>query len=173
MAVNTENISLGVCDVTFDTVDLGATKGGVEVTITTETYQVKIDQYGETPVKDVIMGTVIEVKVPLVETDLTKLLKILPQGVGVGTAGSEVGVEIRSGVNIDLLDIAGVLFLHPTGTAASFTKGDFTAFKAAPKPDFSFKYETGAEKIYEVTFMCYPDTTANGKIAAFGKPIAA
>ncbi|KAA0573364.1 hypothetical protein [Azospirillum sp. Sh1] len=172
MTVNTEDISLGVCDVTFDGIDLGSTKGGVEVSIKTSNYEVKADQLGDTPVKDVITGTTVEVKVPMLETNLTKLKSVMPQAVGIGTSGSEVGVEIRSGVNIDLLDLAAELKLHPTGVDASYTKDDFTAFKAAPLPNFTFKYETGSERVYEVTFKCYPDTSANNKIAAFGKPTA-
>ncbi|MFX9424424.1 hypothetical protein ABTO14_18820, partial [Acinetobacter baumannii] len=87
-------------------------KGGVEVSIKTSNYEVKADQLGDTPVKDVITGTTVEVKVPMLETNLTKLKSVMPQAVGIGTSGSEVGVEIRSGVNIDLLDLAAELKLH-------------------------------------------------------------
>jgi hypothetical protein len=173
MAITTEDIALGICDVTFDGVDLGSTKGGVEVTVKTTNYQVKADQMGETPIKDVITGTEVSVKVPMLETNLTKLLAVMPQAVGVGVAGAEVGVEIRSGVNIDLLAIAAPLKLHPTALPASTTKDDFVAFKAAPLPNFTFKYENGGERVYEVTFNCYPDGTAGNRIAAFGAPVAA
>ena len=107
MAITTEDIALGICDVTFDGVDLGSTKGGVEVTVKTTNYQVKADQMGETPIKDVITGTEVSVKVPMLETNLTKLLAVMPQAVGVGAAGAEVGVEIRSGVNIVMYMLTG------------------------------------------------------------------
>ncbi|QCN99725.1 hypothetical protein D3093_31225 (plasmid) [Azospirillum argentinense] len=173
MAIAAENIALGVCDVTFATLDLGATKGGVEVAIETSTYEVTADQTGETPIKEVITGTTVTVTVPMLETNLTKLLDVMPQAIGIGAPGSEVGIEIRSGVNTDLLEVAGELKLHPTGLPASDTAQDFIAFKAAPVPNFTFRYATGEERVYEVTFKCYPDTTANNKIAAFGKPTAA
>ena len=38
MAITTEDIALGICDVTFDGIDLGSTKGGVEVTVKTTNY---------------------------------------------------------------------------------------------------------------------------------------
>ncbi|MFV3127119.1 hypothetical protein [Niveispirillum sp. KHB5.9] len=173
MAVSTDKIALGVCDATFGSTDLGATKGGVEVSITTETYAVKADQTGESTLKEIITGTMVEVKVPMLETDLGRLLKIMPQAVGIGTAGSEVGVEIRTGVNVDLSEHTAELLLHPTGLAGSDKSKDFTVFKAAPSPTFTFKYATGEERVYEVTFKGYPDTAANGKIAAFGAPVAA
>ncbi|WP_042445187.1 hypothetical protein [Azospirillum sp. B510] len=173
MSITTEDIALGICDVTFHGIDLGSTKGGVEVTVKTTNFQVKADQMGETPLKDVITGTEVSVKVPMLETNLTKLLAVMPQAVGIGTAGAEVGVEIRSGVNIDLLAIAAPLKLHPTGQPSSKTKDDFVAFKAAPLPNFTFKYENGGERVYEVTFNCYPDSGAGNRIAAFGAPAAA
>lgn len=258
MTVNAEKIRLGSCDVTFDGSDLGSTKGGVEVEISTETYQVKTDQTGETPLKDIITGTTVTVKVPMSETDLGRLQKVMPQsvlqavstttptgwtvdlvaGYGVGdtsvvldsgtndlevgetftfanhatvyrvtavstdtplagentvtfvqdATGSgglvaavvdneavtvitkDQGVEIRTGVNIDLLDSAAALKLHPTGLDTGNTEQDFYAWKAAPTANFSFKYELQNERVYEVTFNCYPDTANNNRIAVFGQP---
>ncbi|MDX5368161.1 MAG: hypothetical protein LPL29_02190 [Alphaproteobacteria bacterium] len=171
MAVTTDNVKLGVCDVTFNSVDLGATKGGVEVEIQTETYEVKVDQYGETPIKDVIIGTMVTVKVPMAESDLVKLKEVMPQAVAlVDGMSATKGLEIRSGVNTDLLDGAAELVLHPTGLSALDLSQDFTVFLAAPTANFTFKYATGEERIYEVTFKGYPDVANNGKIAAFGDP---
>ena len=252
MTVSTEKISLGSADATYKGVDLGATKGGVEVEIKTETYEVKVDQTGETPVKEIITGTVVTVKVPMAETDLDKLKLMMPQSVATEVSGalptgymvnnvagyaagaSQVaidagantpepgvtftfsghntvyrvvafesgsgvvtfvqnaggvgglvalvaddepvtfvarasGIEIRTGVNIDLYQHAGELKLHPTGMSPAITEQDFTAFKAAPSANFSFKYEQGSERVYEVEFKCYPDTTNNNRIASFGQ----
>ena len=251
MTVSVEKIALGSCDVTFNAADLGATKGGVSVEIKTEKFTVKADQTGESPLKDIIIGTTVTIKVPLVETDLTRLQTMMPQSItqaaggtpagylinfiagyargvtsivvdtGTGAIGvgdkivfasthttkyrvtsisgtlpaytigitqegkagtglvapiadndaltvtkKDAGVEIRSGVNIDLFSYAFPLLLHPTGGAT--TEFDFYAFKAAPSADFSFKYNTNEERVYEVTFTCYPDTANNNRIAAFG-----
>jgi hypothetical protein len=248
MAIDTTKISLGVCDVTYNAVDLGATKGGVEVEIKTETYEVKVDQTGETVAKEIIIGTMVTVKVPMAETDLTRIAMVMPQSVsyaasgslptgrtaavatvgattftqtgagggtiqvgmqcsfqnhavryivtsvntniigirpvfgGVGlqaalTASEPVtfyattgGVEIRPGVNTDLLSFAYELKLHPTGVAGGVTKDDFVVHKAAPSPNFTFKYETNGERIYEVTFKGYPDNANNYRVATFGQP---
>lgn len=169
MAVKTENVELGVCDVTFDNLDLGATKGGVEVSFETSTYEVKIDQFGDTPAKELITGTKITVKVPMVETDLDKLLKVMPQARAVTSGGSTVGLRIGTGINIDMLAIGKELRLHPTGRLASETKSDFGLYKAAPSANFSFSYQTGQERVYEVTFTAYPAPEFADELCWFGK----
>ena len=169
MAVKTENIELGVCDVTFDNLDLGATKGGVEVSFETSTYEVKIDQFGETPAKELVTGTKITVKVPMVETDLDKLLKVMPQARAVTSGGSTVGLRIGTGINIDMLAIGKELRLHPTGRLASETKSDLGLYKAAPSANFSFSYQTGQERVYEVTFTAYPAPEFADELCWFGK----
>lgn len=169
MAVTTENVTLGVCDAVFGATDLGATKGGVTVKITTNTHEVKVDQYGDTPIKDIITGTIVEVTVPMAETDLDRLKAMMPQSSAVTASSVTVGVLVTSGVNTDLLDYAGQLKLHPTGVASNITKEDFIAFKAAPIPSFTFKYSTDEERVYEVTFRCYPDIANSNRICVFGK----
>jgi hypothetical protein len=252
MTVTVDNIKLGACDVTFNAIDLGSTKGGVEVEISTEKFEVKVDQTGESVLKDIVTGTTVVITVPLAETDLTNLSNMLPQsvlqaattplptgwnvnnvaGYAVGAAQIEIelgtndpsagdtftfsghttvyrvttfatttldfvnagtntgglvapiidneaitfvnkaaGVEIRTGVNVNLRDNAALLKLHPTGLGAGITDQDFVAFLAAPTADFSFKYEIGGERIYEVKFSCYPDTASNNRIAVFGVPV--
>src|SRR4051812_23802129 len=86
MASNTENVKLGVCLVTFDGVDLGYTKGGVDVEVATETKKVMVDQFGNSEINEVIMGRTCRAKVPLAETTLENLARIMP-GSTLVTAG--------------------------------------------------------------------------------------
>jgi hypothetical protein len=81
MASNTNNVKLGVCKVYFDNVDLGYTKGGVEVSVTTDTHKVTIDQFGKTPINEYIEGRQVSVKAMLAETTLRNLLKLMPGSV--------------------------------------------------------------------------------------------
>lgn len=78
MASDTKNVKIGVCKVIFDGVDLGYTKGGVEVSVKTETHQVNIDQFGKTPVNEYVMGRSVNVKAPLAETTLDNLVATMP-----------------------------------------------------------------------------------------------
>lgn len=78
MASSTNNVKLGVCSVVYAGVDLGYTKGGVEVEVGTETFKVQIDQFGNTPVKEYITARTCVVRVPLAETTLENLTQIMP-----------------------------------------------------------------------------------------------
>lgn len=78
MPSNTENVKLGVCSVTFGGVDLGYTKGGVEVEVVTETKKVMVDQFGNSEINEYIIGRTCKAKVPMAETTLQNLVRIMP-----------------------------------------------------------------------------------------------
>lgn len=78
MASSTKNVKLGVCRAYFGGIDLGLTKGGVEVSVTTETYKVEVDQYGKTPIKEQIQGRQVMAKVPMAETTLQGIASLMP-----------------------------------------------------------------------------------------------
>lgn len=90
MASSTDNVKLGVCTVEYGGVDLGYTKGGVEVEVATETYKVMIDQFGNTPVKEYITARTCLVRVPLAETTLEVLTQIMPGNTLVDNATKNV-----------------------------------------------------------------------------------
>lgn len=84
---DTRNVKLGVCKVIYGGVDLGYTKGGVEVTVETETRKGTVDQFGSTAINEQIMGRSVAAKVPLAETTLDNLVAIMPGATKVGSAG--------------------------------------------------------------------------------------
>lgn len=117
MASTTENVKLGVCSVLFDGVNLGFTKGGVEVEVATSTHEVKVDQFGETPISELITGRTVNATVPLAETTLENLVKIMPgselitDGVkGTGT----ITLATAAPVNGDTVTVAGQRFTFRT-----------------------------------------------------------
>jgi hypothetical protein len=87
MTSNTRNVKLGVCSVTFNGEDLGYTKGGVEVTIATTTKEVMVDQFGNSPINEYILGRTCTAKVPLAETTLLNLARIMPGAIVNGSGG--------------------------------------------------------------------------------------
>lgn len=170
MASDIKNVKLGVCTVKFNGVDLGYTKGGVEVTVKTDTHKVNIDQFGKTPINEYIMGRDVQVKVPLAETTLENLVKIMPGATLITDSvdPTKKVVNVNTGVGTNLLDIAQALVLRPVGkTDAS---EDFTVFKAATAGALSFAYKLEDERIFNVEFSGYPD--ANGKLFAVGDTTA-
>ena len=76
--MGTENVKLGVCSVSFNGTDLGFTKGGVEVEVSTDTHKVTVDQFGESEVNEIIMKRSVMARVPMAETTLENLIQIMP-----------------------------------------------------------------------------------------------
>jgi hypothetical protein len=89
MASSTKNVKIGVCKVFYAGYDLGYTKGGVEVSVTTETYKVNVDQFGKTTINEYVMGRDVTAKVPLAETTAENLVATMP-GATLTTVGGAV-----------------------------------------------------------------------------------
>lgn len=156
MPSSTENVKLGVCTVLFNAIDLGFTKGGVEVEVATETHEVTVDQLGSTPIDEIIMGRTVTATVPLAETTLENLVQIMPGATLVtdGVAPTKKKVTVNTGVSTSLLDIAQILVLRPKGTTGG---EDFTIHKAMTAGALTFSYQTDQERVFNVTFKGYAD----------------
>jgi len=260
MPSSTDNVKLGVCNVLFDGVNLGYTKGGVEVEVATSTYEVTVDQFGETPIGELITGRTVTVTVPLAETTLENLVAIMPgaelisdgvkatgsvtfvtaapvnndkiglpdgteftfktvpsgpfeiaipatinaaatalaaaindadipytavanlavvnitaQTMGVAGNGTitktfvttanltvvnlsggldptAAKVNVKSGVNVNLLSVAKELVLRPRGTTGA---DDFTVYRAACPGGLNFTYQTDTERVFSAVFKGY------------------
>lgn len=75
---NTKNVKLGVCWVSFDGVDLGLTKGGVEVEVATDTHKTMVDQFGQSEVNETILKRTVMAKIPMAETHVENMVNIMP-----------------------------------------------------------------------------------------------
>lgn len=117
MASSTENVKLGVCSVIFDGINLGYTKGGVEVEVTTNTHEVTVDQFGDTPIGEIITGRMVSATVPLAETTLENLVATMPGSTlisdGVKAAGT-ITFSTGAPVNTDSVTIEGLAFTFKT-----------------------------------------------------------
>jgi hypothetical protein len=86
---DTRNVKMGVCRIYYDGVDLGYTKGGVEVDVSTDTHKMTVDQFGESIINEYIMKRDISVKIPLAETTLQNMVNIMPGSNLVQTGGTK------------------------------------------------------------------------------------
>lgn len=158
---NAENVQLGSCSVVFGGTDLGLTKGGVEVSVSTNTHKVVVDQFGQTEINEYIMGRTCTVKVPMAESDLTLLAAVIPGATLVtdGTTSSKKKLTVPHGQGVSLRTFADELKLHPIALSSGEKNQDFTVPIAAPKGEFQFAFKIDEEKVYSVDFMGYPDLT--------------
>lgn len=123
MASKIENVKIGVCTVTYDGVDLGYTKGGVTVTVTTEKHTTTVDQFGNTPVGDTIMGRNVVAKIPLAETTMENMVRIMPGATYVQASGAKatgtVTFSTAAPVDGDKITVDGVAFTFKTAPSPS------------------------------------------------------
>lgn len=94
MASDTRNVKLGVCKITFNGVDLGYTKGGVDVEVKTNTHKVMVDQFGNSEINEYILGRTLSIKAPLAETTVDNLVSIMPGSTKAVTAGVKAAGSI-------------------------------------------------------------------------------
>lgn len=165
-----ENVKLGVCRVIFDGVDLGFTKGGVEVSVATETHEVQVDQAGQTPINEYIMGRTVSVKAPLAETTLENLVAIMPGAKLVSGTNNTKRVDVGVGVGVSLLSLAKTLVLHPMALPDADKSEDFTVFKAATAGSLDFAYKLDDERVFSCEFKGYPND--KNLLFAVGDPLA-
>lgn len=103
---DSDNIALGPCFVYWkgsgdvDYRHVGHTYGGVTVSITQAAYELKSDQYGDTPVRVVDGGVKVEVTANLTEAtsdNLQMLFSSATEDGGILTFGKPVGGQLNTG----------------------------------------------------------------------------
>jgi hypothetical protein len=170
---NANNVQLGTCSVVWGSTDLGLTKGGVEVQISTETYKIVVDQFGSTEINEYITGRNAMVKVPMAETDLTALALVIPGSTlvtdGVTPTKKKINVTTTSGAS--MRNYAQQLVLHPIAQASSSKNYDFSIPIACPKGEFTFAYKLDEERVYNIEFYAFPDLNT-GLLYVIGDPSA-
>lgn len=154
---------LGPCSVIFDSVDLGATQGGVIFRHTESSKPVNEDQKGVTPVDEIKTGASCSVEVPLTRTSLGNLAKVVGASSYTGTR-----LRVKNATGISLLDNAKVLILKPivNGVTSTTASEWLTIQKAYAKADFELAYNNEGQRIYKVVFTAFPD--ANDELWRIG-----
>lgn len=126
MKSKAKNVKMGVCSPFFGGQDLGLTKGGVEVTVSTTTQKTTVDQYGETALSEIITGREVKAKVPLAETDIERMVAIMPGAVLEQTGGSKATGSVTFAAN-------------PVADTTVKIAGRTLTFKAAPVSAYDVK----------------------------------
>lgn len=147
------NVRLGVCTVTFNSVDLGHTLGGVEVVYEPTYKDVHVDKYGETVVEKKLIGEKLTAKVPLAEYTIANLKAAMPAGQFAGAANARI--QMGKSAGLGMLASAAQLVLHPQdqGTRAY----DVVFHKAIVASQITLVHKTDEEKIIEVEFEALLD----------------
>ena len=142
-AFDSDNISIGPAYIYFAGRHVGHTYGGVNISITQNVYELKSDQYGETAVKVVDAGLVLEVTVNLTEATFENLKMLFASATDKTTYltfGKPVGGAITT----------GELLIEPIdGTDI------FQIYKAAPNIGGAVEigFTTDSQRIFACKFI--------------------
>ena|SRR5688572_14195741 len=141
-------VKMGVCDVSFNSTDVGHTAGGVEVTYEPEYADIAVDKYGNTPADKILIGEKFMAKVPLAEFTIDNLKRAIPNSTYAGAANARITIGKSSGQRMS--SVAAQLVLHPRaeGTRAY----DVVIHKAVVTSEVVMNHKLDEQKIIEVTF---------------------
>lgn len=153
---------LGPCQITFDSVDLGKTKGGVTFRDGMNQVPVLEDQAGSTPVDHILTGRNIQVEVPMSRSTLAQLSAVVP---GASSYGSYMIVNNQAG--IARAASAAKLVLQPL-VDGSPSADALTIFKASPITDIELTFDNDNQRVYKVMFNVYPDSANNDRLYQIG-----
>lgn len=171
MAKDATQVKMGVCDVTFNSVDLGHTSGGCEVEYKPKYKEITVDQYGETPVDKILVGEELTVKAKLAESTFA-VLKTAIQAATLLTQTTDNKLKIGQDAGFSLASVAAELTLHPVAMGEE-TEGDVVIYKAVVSEGVKLGYEVDKERVYEVTFVALVDESkdAGNRLGHIGTDI--
>jgi hypothetical protein len=152
----------GPCQVKFDGVDLGYTKGGVKFTDETLKTEITYDQTGETVQNTYTKGKKVSAEVPLTNTALALLEDLIA-----GATIDADGMIILTSTGLSGRTTAKELILTIMDGALPSTDPDATLviFKAAPTAKVDWGFDNSGQRITLVTFDALPDD-ASGNVGA-------
>jgi len=153
---------LGPCQITFNNVDLGKTKGGVIFRDSMDQVEVLEDQAGTTPVDHILTGRKISVEVLMSRSTLAQLTKVIP---GASSMGSYAVIKNQAG--IARASTAQQLILAPLVNGVASTER-LTIFKASPVTEIELQFDNENQRVYKVTFNVYPDADNGGRLYQIG-----
>lgn len=175
MASDIKKVKLGPCKVTYDVggtpVTFETTQGGVVLTYEMTTREVNVDQFGSTPVREIITGRTATLAVPFAEYDVPKLAKVIPGSTLVtdATDPTKQRVDVDASKIIDLIDFAKEVRIEPLSSNAT-ANDTITLYAAAPTTNLNYTYSYDNELITNVTFKGYPNE--DGYLLGIGDPDA-
>lgn len=153
---NIANVRIGDCDVFYNAVHLGHTKGGVEFTFEREFEDLTVDKYGNMPVDMALTGQNLTIKAYLAEITNDVMNVAVPEGnYALGTADDKLGLGRDSGYL--LRQDAHPLRLHPRSKAANDFSEDVNIWLAVSTENVELGYKIDEQRIIETTFRALVD----------------
>lgn len=161
---NISNVRIGVCNINYNSVNLGHTKDGVVLKFDRKFQDVTVDEYGDIPIDSVLTGQDLTVEVTLAEPTIANLLASIPEaGRDSGAQGSRLNLGRSAGWSART-NASFQLVLHPISKAASDLSDDIVIYRAFSTEPIELPYKVDEQRVFKVTFRALVDETyADGR----------
>ena len=157
MAKTLAELQIGDYEVTVDGTTLGYTLDGSTFSYDPQYVDLKVDDYGQTPVDKALSAENVTIKVRLTQNGLDTMANAFPQGTLTGSDRLDVGSKAGDTVRDNTVE----LVLAPRISGAG---ENVTVWKAYVSGKVELNYKVDEQLVYEVEFTAFPDTTkAAGK----------
>ena len=140
---------------------LGATSEGIELALTTETFDITGNQFGNIIVDQVLLGNAAEMTMSLLEMTQERWESLVGTVAGdklSPASGEDIVGFGESKLYRNLNDLSGRLILHPQRLAETDRSADWVMWLSAPIPE-SVNFDGQNPQVLGVTFRPYLDSS--------------
>lgn len=150
--------------------DLGSTSGGVEISVSTESVDILLDQEGANIQDSYQVGTTVSVSMTILELNTTNYNSMIASSIGntyTPTAGTAVYGFGTDRNFTSMLSRCQTLELRPVNESDSTNSWSF--WKSIPMPE-SLSFAPDSANSMSISFKIFPDATktAEARIGVFG-----
>lgn len=150
---------------------LGGTNDGIELSVETQSTELKVNQKGEIVIGEIYQGSAASIAMSLAEMNKDRWETIVGGVTGdvfTPSGGTRLVGNGTSRLFQNLFDLGGKLILHPIRLPSADRTEDVVFWKSAPKPE-SISYSGTEQQGMSVTFTAYNDTSKPEEISLWAQ----
>lgn len=147
---------LGECEIIFNGVSMGLSKGGCEVQITDSVFKTTVDKYGASPVRGSDVGVNIQVRTNLIEASWNILAEAWSSTGSRGSGPDRISFGSGVGDEVDGKELR----LHPRNEPTG--DYDVIVYLAVPEIDSVVPFSIEGERIFPVKWVGLIDESRSG-----------
>lgn len=157
--VTPDSFTIGPCQVTFNSIDIGGTKGGVKIKFKYEKANLEADQFGKTILDKAISGMMAQVTTNFLEVlDKDQLANVFPS-LFLGGSSPHKYLDMKDQTAVRQLATAYPLELHPLVDDATDLDNEWYFWKANPNEDSEFDFMPDKQVEMKITWDIFLDTS--------------
>jgi hypothetical protein len=167
-------VDIGPCSMTLGGVDVGHTEGGTKLMYSPTSVELKVDQYGDTPVDYALLGEELSVECNIAEITEANFYKSVTFSTKSTSGGNTmVGMGATAGALASSVS-AGELVLHPLSRTAGDKSHDVTLYKVIVDSAIELDFAADKQKILKVVFKALIDESkpAGKRLGHYGTHIS-